>query len=35
MSYDLMVFEPEAAPKDHSRFLEWCAEQTEWNKGQP
>jgi hypothetical protein len=33
MSYDLMVFEPEAAPKDHYGFLEWCAEQTKWNEG--
>ena len=28
-----MVFEPEAAPKGHSGFLEWCAEQTKWNEG--
>jgi hypothetical protein len=33
MSYDLMVFEPEAAPKDHSRFLAWYFEQTKWNEG--
>src|SRR5579859_3720992 len=33
MSYDLMDFEPEAAPKDHDGFLEWCAEQTRWNEG--
>src|SRR5271156_97515 len=32
MSYDLMVFEPEAAPRDHYGFLEWCAEQTRWNE---
>ena len=33
MSYDLMVFEPEAAPKGHNGFLEWCAEQTKWDEG--
>jgi hypothetical protein len=33
MSYDLMVFEPEAAPKDHQRFLDWYFEQTKWNEG--
>jgi len=33
MSYDLMVFEAEAAPKDHYGFLQWCAEQTKWNEG--
>jgi len=33
MSYDLMVFEPEAAPKDYYGFLGWCAEQTKWNEG--
>jgi hypothetical protein len=33
MSYDLMVFEPEAAPKDHRRFLDWYFEQTKWNEG--
>jgi hypothetical protein len=33
MSYDLMVFEPQAAPKDHVRFLAWYREQTKWNEG--
>jgi hypothetical protein len=33
MSYDLMVFEREAAPKDHSGLLEWYEEQTKWNEG--
>ena len=33
MSYDLMVFEPEAAPREHERFLEWYSEQTKWNEG--
>jgi hypothetical protein len=33
MSYDLMVFEPEVAPKDHSGFMAWCNEQTRWNEG--
>jgi len=33
MSYDLMVFEPEAAPKDHQSFLNWYFEQTKWNEG--
>jgi len=33
MSYDLMVFEPEAAPKDHPRFLEWYFQQTKWQEG--
>ena len=33
MSYDLMVFEPEAAPKNHQSFREWYFEQTKWNEG--
>ena len=28
-----MVFEPAAAPKDHSGFLEWYDAQTKWNEG--
>jgi hypothetical protein len=32
MSYDLMVFEPEVAPKDHSGFMAWCSEQTSWSE---
>jgi hypothetical protein len=34
MSYDLMIFEPEAAPKNHDSFLAWCTEQTKWNEGE-
>jgi len=30
MSYDLMVFAPEAAPKKRPAFLDWYDEQTEW-----
>jgi hypothetical protein len=33
MSYDLMVFEPEAAPKDHDAFMEWYVNLTKWNDG--
>jgi hypothetical protein len=33
VSYDLMVFEPEAAPKDHDAFMEWCVNLTKWNDG--
>jgi hypothetical protein len=33
MSYDLMVFEPEAAPKQHEEFLAWYTEQTESAEG--
>lgn len=32
MSYDLMVFEPEAAPTSHSEFLDWYARQTKWGQ---
>lgn len=32
MSYDLMVFDPEAAPKNHDEFLEWYAVQTKWDE---
>jgi hypothetical protein len=32
MSYDLMVFAPEAAPKDHESFLEWYEAQTQWTE---
>lgn len=28
-----MVFEPEAAPKDHQSFMEWYGKQTKWNEG--
>jgi hypothetical protein len=33
MSDDLMVFEPEAAPKDHDAFMEWYLNLTKWNEG--
>ncbi len=33
MSYDLMVFEPEAAPKTHSEFIDWYFVQTKWREG--
>lgn len=33
MSYDLMVFEPEAAPVDHDSFMEWHFKLTKWNDG--
>jgi hypothetical protein len=33
MSYDLMVFEPEAAPKNHDGFMEWYFGLTKWNDG--
>lgn len=33
MSYDLMVFEPEAAPKKHDAFMEWYFTLTKWNDG--
>src|SRR5437868_7075310 len=32
MSYDLMVFEPDAAPKNHSEFLEWYGRVTKWRE---
>ena len=32
MSYDLMVFEPSATPRDHDDFMEWYDEQTEWSE---
>lgn len=34
MSYDLMVFAPEAAPSKRAAFLDWYDEQTEWDDGQ-
>jgi hypothetical protein len=30
MSYDLMVFDPEVAPRDHKAFIAWYANQTQW-----
>ena len=32
MSYDLMVFEPNAVPATHHEFLEWYARQTKWTE---
>jgi hypothetical protein len=32
MSYDLMVFEPDAAPKSREEFLKWHTAQTNWNE---
>ncbi len=34
MSYDLMVFAPEAAPSKRAAFLDWYDQQTEWNDDQ-
>lgn len=30
MSYDLMVFRKEAAPRNRTDFMKWYEEQTEW-----
>jgi hypothetical protein len=30
MSYDLMVFAAEAAPKEREVFMKWCKEQSKW-----
>jgi hypothetical protein len=32
MSYDLMVFEPNAVPASHAEFLDWYAGQTKWSE---
>ncbi len=32
MSYDLMVFAPEAAPKGREPFIEWYDKQSEWEE---
>jgi hypothetical protein len=32
MSYDLMVFNPESAPKDRKSFQEWYDFQTKWSE---
>ena len=32
MSYDLMVFEASAAPRDRERFEQWYRKQTEWTE---
>lgn len=33
MSYDLMVFDPAAAPREASAFEEWYDVQTQWGEG--
>lgn len=32
MSYDLMVFEPTAAPRTRQDFMAWYAQQTQWSE---
>src|SRR5215813_10542115 len=32
MSYDLAVFDPEAAPRERAAFIEWYEAQTEWEE---
>ncbi|MBD8871203.1 hypothetical protein [Rhodanobacter sp. DHB23] len=32
MSYDLMVFDPDAAPKERESFMSWYDKQTEWSE---
>jgi hypothetical protein len=32
MSYDLMVFEPDAVPQGHHEFVDWCAQRTKWSE---
>lgn len=32
MSYDLMVFNPDKAPRTEPEFLEWYNQQTEWEE---
>ena len=32
MSYDLMVFRQEAAPKTRTNFMKWYQDQTEWTE---
>ena len=32
MSYDLMVFASESAPKERAKFLEWFEAQAEWSE---
>jgi hypothetical protein len=33
MSYDLMVFDPTAPPKDREGFIGWYNKQTKWTEG--
>lgn len=32
MSYDLMVFRQESAPKNEKAFMDWYNRQTEWTE---
>ncbi|HRX82386.1 MAG TPA: hypothetical protein P5307_25140 [Pirellulaceae bacterium] len=32
MSYDLMVFDPDAAPKTRADFMKWYKQQTRWSE---
>jgi hypothetical protein len=32
MSYDLMVFEPDAVPQGHAEFVDWYAQQIKWDE---
>lgn len=32
MSYDLMVFRKEVAPKNRADFMKWYQDQTEWTE---
>jgi len=32
MSYDLMVFEPDAVPQGHDEFVDWYAQRTKWSE---
>ncbi|GHC13312.1 hypothetical protein [Thermomonas carbonis] len=32
MSFDMMVFEPSAAPHDRASFMNWYAKQAEWSE---
>lgn len=32
MSYDLMVFRKEAAPRNRTEFMQWYEDQTEWTE---
>lgn len=33
MSYDLMVFDPKAAPSTRAGFMAWYRQQTKWSEG--
>jgi hypothetical protein len=32
MSYDLMVFEPDAVPQGHAEFVDWYAQKIKWGE---